>query len=167
MRLLRILTYALIAGSAISLAVTQWGQGAALWWGLGAALGLLWLAAETLAIDFGTTLALSALALALAFSLSEGGSPGWASAALIAGMSAWNTGHLRRTLKAVPRIAHEAQFVQRSLLRLTAIGLGAAAVMAAALTLDLSLRFVPSLALGLVLLAGLSRLIGMLRSASQ
>lgn len=125
-----------------------------------AGLGLLWLSGQRRATGWVSNPAFMALVGVAAWGVWAGVATGWMLTTTVAALAAWDLAHFRRRLAQVAQVENQAKLTQEHLQRLLLVaGLGWLVGGAAGLIrFELSLVWVAGL--GLLLLIGLSRLLG-------
>lgn len=162
MRLVRYLTFAALALTAILLGIGFVGEGALPWPEALVVILLLGALGEWRGWGWLATLAFALSVVMAAGGLSIGRPAGWMFAAVIAALSAWVLGDFARRCVDAPPEGYP-PLLRRFLARLLALDALAAGLAVLALTVHLSLSFLPALLLGIVLIAGLSRVLTVLR----
>lgn len=142
---------------------------AAHWFGaaLAVLLGLVWLIGQLRAAAWGPTFGLVSFVATAAWGVGQQVGPGWLLAGVVAALAAWDLDRFTQRVRQAGMVADEAALTRQHLRRLApvlAIGLLAGGL---ALGVTIELSFALILFLGLLVIFGLSRAIGVLRRRSN
>lgn len=166
MRLARTVTLAGIVLGAGALAAGFAPDAAAVWYAGIGLVALLWLAAHWRGWGWATSTAFVLLVALAATGVLLGHPPLWMAAAVTLGMTGWALGGYVRRLAALPNVEDADGRARSFTLRLLALDAVALVLAAFALRVELRLTLALAVLLGALLIAGLSRVIAVLRRAS-
>ena len=126
-------------------------------------LGFLWLFGQWRGWDWMASVGLTLFVSAAAFGLWMGVGVGWMLVGVVAALSAWDLDHFVQRLNGVGRVTKVRDLEQRHLQRLLIVDVSGLMLSVVALGIKVEFGLVTAMLLGLLVILGLSRMVGFLR----